>query len=108
MLTQISFQRESAVDLVAQAIESGIFNDLGSGSNVDVCVITKDKTDYLRNYRRPNERAVKEETYTFPKGTTAYSKESIWDLVVKEDNIDILVPDPETDAAAGEERMDTS
>ena len=29
---------------------SGVYNDLGSGSNVDVCVITKDKVDYMRNY----------------------------------------------------------
>lgn len=75
---------------------------------MDVCVITKDKTDYLRNYRRPNQRAVKEETYKFPKGVTAYTKEHIWDLVVKEDHIDLLVPDPATEPAAGEERMDTS
>jgi hypothetical protein len=34
-------QREEAIDLVAAAIKAGIFNDLGSGSNVDVCVITK-------------------------------------------------------------------
>lgn len=27
--------------LVADAIKAGIFNDLGSGSNVDLCVITK-------------------------------------------------------------------
>jgi 20S proteasome subunit beta 2 len=33
--------RDEAVDLVAKAIRSGIFNDLGSGSNVDICVITK-------------------------------------------------------------------
>jgi hypothetical protein len=26
---------------VCEAICSGIFNDLGSGSNVDICVITK-------------------------------------------------------------------
>jgi hypothetical protein len=25
-------------------------NDLGSGSNVDLCVITKDGVEYLRNY----------------------------------------------------------
>jgi 20S proteasome subunit beta 2 len=35
--------RENAIELVKDAIESGIFNDLGSGSNVDVTVITKDK-----------------------------------------------------------------
>jgi hypothetical protein len=32
------------------AHRSGIFNDLGSGSNVDICVITKDGAEYLRNY----------------------------------------------------------
>jgi hypothetical protein len=29
---------------------SGVYNDLGSGSNVDLCIITADKVDYLRNY----------------------------------------------------------
>ena len=32
---------EEAVRLVARAIRAGIFNDLGSGSNVDVCVIRR-------------------------------------------------------------------
>ncbi|XP_058109932.1 uncharacterized protein LOC131253118 [Magnolia sinica] len=31
------------IKLVSEAICSGIFNDLGSGSNVDVCIITKVK-----------------------------------------------------------------
>jgi 20S proteasome subunit beta 2 len=46
-------QRQEAIDLVARAIRSGVFNDLGSGSNVDVAVITKDKTEMLRNYETP-------------------------------------------------------
>jgi 20S proteasome subunit beta 2 len=29
----------------------GIIHDLGSGSNVDVCILTKDKTEYLRNIK---------------------------------------------------------
>ena len=33
--------KEEGIDLVCEAIRFGIFNDLGSGSNVDVCVITK-------------------------------------------------------------------
>lgn len=36
-----SLQRDEGISLVVEAICSGIFNDLGSGSNVDVCVITK-------------------------------------------------------------------
>lgn len=35
---------------VRDAFAAGILNDLGSGSNVDVCVITKDKVDYIRPY----------------------------------------------------------
>lgn len=45
--------RKEAIDLVARAIRSGVFNDLGSGSNVDVCVITKSGTETLRNYEKP-------------------------------------------------------
>ncbi len=63
-------KRESAIELVKDAIEAGIFNDLGSGSNVDVTVITKDKVEYLRNYRTPNERGAKEKSYKFPRNTT--------------------------------------
>lgn len=37
----IVFQRDEGVQIVVDAICAGIFNDLGSGSNVDVCVITK-------------------------------------------------------------------
>lgn len=69
--------RQGAIDLVCEAIEAGIWNDLGSGSNVDVCVIEgerdgetgkwnkvgKAKTDMLRNYRTPNEKVTKERNY---------------------------------------------
>ncbi|KAJ3118648.1 proteasome core particle subunit beta 2 [Phlyctochytrium bullatum] len=67
--------RDEAVELVKDAIEAGVFNDLGSGSNVDVCVITKGSTEYLRNYRRPNERGPKEQSYKFTKGTTTFLTE---------------------------------
>lgn len=40
---QRDMTKEEAVALCTEAIESGIFNDLGSGSNVDVCVITDEK-----------------------------------------------------------------
>lgn len=45
-----------AVTLVQRAIGAGIFNDLGSGSNCDVCVIRTDSTvDYRRNDVMPND-----------------------------------------------------
>ena len=47
-----------AVALVQRAIGAGIFNDLGSGSNCDVCIIRSDgSVDYRRNAVKPNEIA---------------------------------------------------
>jgi 20S proteasome subunit beta 2 len=49
-------EEADAVKLVQRAIGAGIFNDLGSGSNCDVCVIRKDQSiDYRRNDVKPNE-----------------------------------------------------
>ncbi|KAG2586460.1 hypothetical protein PVAP13_5NG038100 [Panicum virgatum] len=53
--------REEGIQLVSEAICAGIFNDLGSGSNVDVCVITK----------LPNPRTyVSSKGYSFVQGQT--------------------------------------
>ncbi|CAD6340574.1 unnamed protein product [Miscanthus lutarioriparius] len=59
------------IQLVSDAICAGIFNDLGSGSNVDVCVIMKGKTEYLRNHQLPNPRTyASSKGYSFTKGQT--------------------------------------
>ena len=44
-----NLELEEARAIVIEAIEAGIFHDLGSGSNVDVCIITKDGTEHQRN-----------------------------------------------------------
>ncbi|PGH05182.1 20S proteasome subunit beta 2 [Blastomyces parvus] len=73
-----SMNKDDAVKLCSEAIKAGIFNDLGSGSNVDVCVIYQDKpTLLLRNYIKPNERGQKERSYRFAKGTTAWLDEKV-------------------------------
>lgn len=41
--------QEEAVNLCIEAISAGIYHDLGSGSHVDYCVITKDKSEMHRN-----------------------------------------------------------
>ncbi len=74
---KVRLSREEAVALCSEAIQAGIFNDLGSGSNVDVCVITESKTTLMRNHVRPNERGRKEKSYKFEKGTTAVLKEKL-------------------------------
>ena len=66
------------------AISAGIFNDLGSGSNVDACIITANQTEMLRNVEMPNQRVQKERDYKFRRGTTAWKKEDIRKLIVNE------------------------
>jgi 20S proteasome subunit beta 2 len=74
--------KDEAVHLCAQAIELGIWNDLGSGSNVDVCVMEVGKdAELYRNYRTPNVRESKTRSYKFPRGTTAVLKERSWQVV---------------------------
>ncbi|XP_025819750.1 proteasome subunit beta type-7-A-like isoform X1 [Panicum hallii] len=76
--------REEGIQLVADAIRAGIFNDLGSGSNVDVCVITKGKTEYLRNHELPNPRTyVSSKGYSFTKGQTEVLSTKITQLKQK-------------------------
>jgi 20S proteasome subunit beta 2 len=93
-----NMERQEALDLVTAAISAGIFNDLGSGSNVDACVITADRTEMLRNYVMPNERVAKEKNYKFRPGTTAWKNETIRSLIVSE----------EVTPITKEEAMDTS
>lgn len=47
--------REEAEALVTRAILSGITNDLGSGSNVDLCTIDQSGAVYQRNVKVPDE-----------------------------------------------------
>ena len=106
-MTCLPKQREEALGLVCAAIEAGIFNDLGSGSNVDACIITADRTEMLRNYRTPNDRAQKELTYKFRRGTTAWKKEKVRDLIVDEE-VREIAPITATAVAQGGDAMDTS
>jgi len=71
-------EEKEAIELVSQAIQSGIYNDMGSGSNVDICVISKSKpVRYLRNYLTPNERLYRRPAgYKFPRGSTEWLKET--------------------------------
>jgi len=77
------------LDLVFNAISAGIFNDLGSGSNVDACIITAENTEMLRNINlqvdRSTVRPPKEREYRFRRGTTAWTKEDVRKFVVEEE-----------------------
>ncbi|KAG5182811.1 nucleophile aminohydrolase [Tribonema minus] len=49
---QDGISEEAAMDLVCLAIAAGIDNDLGSGSNIGLCIIRKHTVEYHRSYRQ--------------------------------------------------------
>jgi len=68
---------KEAIELVNQAIQAGIYNDLGSGSNVDICVISKSKgVEMMRNFQVQSKKFIRTQPYVFPKGTTKWWKET--------------------------------
>jgi len=69
---------EEAKMLVREGIRAGIFNDMGSGSSVDLVVIkANDNVQYLRGYDIANEKGVRRQKYSHIKGTTAILSEQV-------------------------------
>lgn len=94
---------DDAKKLVYEGISAGIFNDLGSGGNVDLCVITKDGKEIIRGYAKENERKYRRPAgYHFGPGTTPVIPGSV---VFKEPAKDFAVV---ADAAPGPEAMDVA
>jgi len=78
-----NLNEQEAIDLVEAAITAGIVNDLGSGSNVDIAVISKEVYEknvpikMLRNYKKLMPRKYnKPGGFHFPRGTTPITKET--------------------------------
>lgn len=66
-----NMEKQDAIDLVHAAISAGIWNDLGSGGNVDITILTRGHVDIKRNYDKPNPRKFRRDaSYVFPRGTT--------------------------------------
>jgi len=76
--------QEEGIKLVRDAIAAGIFNDLGSGSNVDLCIIKKDNIEYLRNYELANMKGVRSLDYTYKPGSTKTLRSKIDKLDISE------------------------
>ncbi|XP_048415151.1 proteasome subunit beta type-7 [Stegostoma tigrinum] len=70
-------EEEEAKQLVRDAIAAGIFSDLGSGSNIDLCVITKNKMDYLRPFDVANKKGVRQGNYKYRRGITRFLTETV-------------------------------
>ena len=94
--------------MVADAIRAGVFNDLGSGSNVDLCVLRNTEirgadfdtraVDYLRPYDEANVKGKRQGTYRYKRGTTAILTKTVRPIIVEEEIIRRIEP----------ESMDTS
>lgn len=92
-------ERAEAEKLVRDAVAAGIFNDLGSGSNIDLCIITKDRVEHIRPYEEANIKGQRQGKYRYPKGTTATLTTRVIPLEIESEVVK-RVDDPET--------MDTS
>lgn len=91
---------EEGMKLVRDAITAGIFNDLGSGSNVDLCIIRKNSKQFLRNYEIANERGQRKLNYDFKKGTTGVKSVKVIPFEVVEEHV--------AGTSGGVEQMDTA
>ena len=79
-------QEKEAMKLVRDAIAAGIFNDMGSGSNVDLAVIkANDNVEYHRGYDdQINKKGERKQRYEYKPGTTAVLSQVVRPIVVEE------------------------
>uniref|UniRef100_A0A672LUE6 Proteasome subunit beta n=1 Tax=Sinocyclocheilus grahami TaxID=75366 RepID=A0A672LUE6_SINGR len=80
-------QEDDAKLLVRDAISAGIMNDLGSGSNVDLCVIRKNGTECIRPFESSNYKCERQGKYKYPEGTTTIVKEQTINLDLVEETV---------------------
>jgi len=78
---------EECKQLVRDAIAGGIFNDNSSGSNVDLCVITKDGANHVRPYDQANVKGTRIGKYVYPKGSTPILSKLIRPIEVVQETV---------------------
>ncbi|KAH8247697.1 hypothetical protein KR038_008389 [Drosophila bunnanda] len=78
---------EEGKQLVREAISAGVFNDLGSGSNIDLCVITAKGANYLRTDTVASEKGGRVGKYAIKPNSTLITSMSVNSLVVTEEKI---------------------
>ncbi|XP_012276454.1 proteasome subunit beta type-7 [Orussus abietinus] len=89
---------EEGKALVVNAIQAGIFHDLASGANVDLCVIRKGSADYYRPYQESCVRGERQISYRYKRGTTAVLTKTVRPIIIEEEVVRKVEP----------ESMDTS
>ncbi|XP_068566930.1 proteasome 20S subunit beta 13a [Cebidichthys violaceus] len=68
---------DKAKELVRVAIHAGIMSDLGSGNNIDICVITRPGVDYIRPYQVSEYKDKRKTKYKYGPGTTPVLTEKV-------------------------------
>ncbi|XP_053328739.1 proteasome subunit beta type-7-like [Spea bombifrons] len=81
---------EEGMKLVTDAITAGILCDLGSGSGVDLCIITRDGARILRGHTDTETRGKRLASYRYPRGTTAITGETIKRLELVEETVQTM------------------
>lgn len=77
---------QETIDLVKDALEAGIFHDLGSGSNVNIYSVKREGVTKYEKYREYNKKEfTNSDNYKFEKGTT----EVLETIIKKNKNIKI-------------------
>ncbi|KAK5854725.1 hypothetical protein PBY51_004897 [Eleginops maclovinus] len=71
---------DAAKELVRVAIHAGIMSDLGSGNNIDICVITRQGVDYIRPYQESEYKDNRKMKYRYSPGTTLVLTEKVFPL----------------------------
>ena len=82
-----TLELDEGKQLVREAISAGVFNDLGSGSNIDLCVITPDGAEHLRTETIASERGERLAMYAFLPNTTLVKSMSVQDIEITEERI---------------------
>ncbi|CAN9504681.1 unnamed protein product [Ophioblennius macclurei] len=75
-----NMELEEGKQLVRDAIAAGIFCDLGSGSNVDLCVITDAGVDIIRSFDKLGVKEEKGGQYKYKRGTTGVLSKTVTPL----------------------------
>ncbi|XP_003965094.1 proteasome subunit beta type-10 [Takifugu rubripes] len=90
-----NMELEEAKNLMRDTIAAGILTDLGSGSNVDLCIITQAGAEFLRGFDQPTAQAKRVGQYRYKPGTTAVLTKTVTPLSVDTVSQSVQVMDTE-------------
>jgi len=85
---------EEGKKLVCTAVRGGIFNDLMSGSNIDIAVLTNKGSEFIRPYDVANLKGSRQGTYAYPKGTTPVLETKVVAYDIESNEVKVISDEP--------------